>query len=266
MTQMKFNPTGRHSVYADAISFGKTIDVAKHVRTPSSQVVTASSLAAADPLKLDAADVGSVSAFQQVSFNTWLPFAAKEYHISPDYRDYVLVPVIAMPTGLPNRNGVAFPLHELKQYSVEHGMIAYQTFKGKPVCVEHDNQDPTKAIGVIVDTAMLPMKGFGGGKVWKLVLLLAIDRTKEPERARLALSGEINSYSMGAWVGSYSCSYCGSAMGRCRHIDKRNARDFYMLNGKIVYRRVHQVVGFECSQVATPAFLSAVSNQLMPLS
>lgn len=210
------------------------------------------------------ADLGTKS-FNQLEFGTWLPAAAKEYHISSSVEDYVIVPVIAMPTDLPNRNGVGFPLRELKAWRVDDGMLAFQTFRGKPVHVEHDNQDPTKAVGVIIDTAMVPMLGYGGSTIWKLLLLLAIDRSKDPVYATQVLSGDINSYSMGAWVEAYSCGYCNAPAGACRHIDLKRPYDFYILDGKLVYRRVHRVKGFECSIVKDPAFVTAISDRLLSL-
>lgn len=251
--------TGKHgyAVYADAFGFAPAVDVHQGLKNRS--IVTASKLT---EIK---ADLGT-SAFQTLDFASWLPFAAKEYHCSKDPSDYVLVPVIAMPSDLPNRNGVGFPLKELSTWRVEDGMLAYQTFKGKPVHIEHDNQDPTKAVGMIVDTALVPMIGFGGQRLWKLLLLLAIDRSKDPTYAQYVLTGEINSYSMGAWVEAYSCGYCGAPMGSCNHINARRPRDFYILDGKLVYRRVHGIKGFECSIVRDPAYVTAISDKLMSLS
>ena len=240
----------QHVVYADALGFTKPIDVHKEKLT-----VTANNMS----LKTVAS-----SPFSSIDFS-WLPYAAKEYHISPNADDYVLVPVIVMPSELPNRNGVGFPLKSLLEWSVDHGAQAYKTFNGKPVHVEHDNLDPTKAIGVIVDSSLKLLSGFGQGKVYKLVLLLAIDRTKDPARAQQILIGKHNAYSMGAYVGSYSCSYCGSPAGQCAHINLSRPLDFYVLDGKLVYRRVHNIVGFECSSVETPAYLSAISDTLVPL-
>ena len=195
-----------------------------------------------------------------LDFSVWLPFAAKSYCISPNPRDYVLTPVLSIPAGLPNRNGVAFPLSSLTEWNAEHGMQAYRTFVGKPVHVEHQNSDVTTAIGVIVDAALRKLSGFNNDSMWKLVKLLAIDRNKDPELADAILRQEHNSYSMGAYVQRYTCSHCGAEMGQCSHIDKRRARDFYIHDGNLIFRNVHGIVGFETSVVNTPAFLSAISD------
>ena len=198
------------------------------------------------------------------NFEKWLPFAAESYQISKNPKDYVLVPIITIPAGLPNRNGVAFPLSSLIEWAPDHGMQAYRTFVGKPMFEEHANADHTEALGVIVDAALRPMRGFQGN-LWKLLKLGAIDRFKNPEIADAVLRNEINSYSMGAYVERYTCSYCGAEMGQCSHIDKRRARDFYLLNGQLVFRNVHGIVGFETSVVRVPAFVSAVSDTLIQL-
>lgn len=245
------------AIYADATAFRPALDLHKAIKnrtieTASKRLVIAGENMGADQMN-------------NLDFASWLPFAAQKLNISARIQDYILVPCIAMPTDLPNRNGVAFPLRELKSWSTEDGMLAYQTFKGKPNHIEHDNQDPTKAIGVIVDTALVPMTGFGGGKLWKLLLLNAIDRTKDPVRANYIMSGEMNSYSMGAWVESYSCGYCSAVVGSCGHINMKRPRDFYPINGRLAFRNVKGIRGFENSSVADPAYYSAISDRVMPM-
>jgi hypothetical protein len=190
----------------------------------------------------------------------WLPFAAKSYNISASIEDYLLIPFIIMPSDLPNRNCVAFPLRELVKWAPECGRQAYQTWKGMPTFLEHDNSDHTKAYGAIADVSLRKMEGFGQGKVWKVLSLYALDRTKHPDIAVQVLSGELNSSSMGAFVDRYSCSYCNAELGKCTHISTRRSHDFYELEGKLVFRNVHNPRGFELSLVHTPAYLSAISD------
>lgn len=202
----------------------------------------------------------------QLDFVQWLPAAAREYVISANPLDYVLTPVLTIPSDLPNRNCVGFPLKELLKFNVEAGRLTYKTFIGKPVHIEHDNEDPRKAIGVIVDAVLRPTSSYGDGKMWRLFKLLAIDRTKNPELARKILARELNTYSMGAWVKSFSCSYCDAPMGRCSHLSPGRPRDFYELNGKLVYRLCHGVNGFETSVVFDPAYSVAASDVLFGLT
>jgi hypothetical protein len=200
-----------------------------------------------------------------LDFNTWLPFCAPHYQISPDPKDYILTPVIVMPSDIPNRNGVGFPLRELIAFNPDLGMQAYKTWKGKPTHYEHQNNDITKAYGVIADSFLKPLKGWAEGRVWKVMLLLAFDRSKHADVAEKIATGEFNSYSMGAWVGSYSCSYCGAEVGKCEHLDKNRPGQMYELNGRMVFRNCHDICGFECSSVGTPAYISAISDHVMHL-
>lgn len=202
-----------------------------------------------------------------IDFETWLPFCAPHYKISPDPKDYVLTPVIVMPSDLPNRNKVGFPLKELIKFDPKTGMQAYKTWKGKPTYLEHQNNDITKSYGVIVDSFMRKLTGWSDDKIWKVVLLLAFDRTKHPDVVDNILAGDSNAYSMGAWVSHYECSYCGAEVGKCDHLiegvhyGKNRAASMYELNGKLVFPNCCGIEGFETSSVETPAFISAISDK-----
>jgi len=256
----KFNPKGHsfpiYSRAEDCLVF-KPVDLFQQKRKKDI-VITATSVEVAPSIAEGMNMEGTA-----LDFSSWLPFCARELHISPNPDDYILVPVVIMTSNTPNRNGVGFPLSALKQWSVEHGKLAFETWKGKPVHLEHDNNDPTKAYGVIVDSSIRKVIGFGNGKVWKVVLLLAIDRQKHPDIAQAILNGESNSYSMGAMVTDYSCSYCQAPMGKCNHVSLNNTIDFYEIGGKLVFRRVHGIVGFETSIVAVPAYAQASSDTIL---
>lgn len=257
-----FNPQGKFAVYSraeDGLAL-PALDVRKQVRAKNLIVLNnrIEVTSTAQTMVKGWADEG-----QNLDFNSWLPFCAQAYNISGNPQDYLLVPVIIMPSGLPNRNGVGFPLKELTQWNSQQGRLAYKTWIGKPVFYEHDNQDCTKAYGVIVDAYLKKMENFGDGKVWKVILLLAIDRNKHPEIARRIEEGTLNTYSMGAYVSGYTCSYCGSPIDKCQHISSRNKIDFYELDGKVVCRLIVGAEGFECSGVESPAFISAISNTIL---
>jgi hypothetical protein len=236
--------------YADAQGFLQPIDVYKMEKKKSEPRASIEAVEKAGLL---------------LDFHTWLPFASQKYQISSNPRDYVLIPAISIPSGLPNRNGVAFPLDSLTEFNTEHGCQAYKTFVGKPMFIEHQNADYTKAIGVVADAALRPMTGFGNGRVWKLLKLAAVDRNKGYEVAPRLLDKTLNTFSMGSYVGRYTCGCCGATMGQCSHINKRNAKDFYVLDGKLVFRQVHDIVGFEYSVVTDPAFLSAAGHSLITI-
>lgn len=200
-----------------------------------------------------------------MDFASWLPFAAPQYNISADVKDYVLTPVIIMPSDLPNRNSVGFPLRELIRFNPEYGMQAYKTWKGQPTHLEHANQDITKAYGVIVDAFMRPMKAYGQNKVWKFMQLLAFDRSKHPEVTTRIESGEINSYSMGAFVDSYTCSICSADLGNCHHLNPKIQGQFYEFEGQLAFKNVRGIKGFETSAVSDPAYVSAISDEVKVL-
>jgi len=201
-----------------------------------------------------------------LDITAWLPYASKHYKVSNDISDYLIVPVFTIPTGLPNRNGIAFDLKSLVDFCPERGMQYYKTFKGQPVQYEHKNDDITKAKGVIADVYMKKLQGYGGGRVYKILELLCIDRTKDPDLARRVLDKDINSYSMGAYVGESLCSYCGKPVGKCPHINPKQAVVFYEKDGHIVHRIMRKVIGFETSIVASPAWTTATSDFVTPIS
>lgn len=194
--------------------------------------------------------------------HAWLPAASKIYNISPDLKDYVMVPIPAMVTGIPNTNGDSATLEEMLRFDPKMGMQAYKTFKAKPTHLEHANKDYTIAKGVILDSYLQPLPQFRGNHA-KLVLLLAFDRTRDPELCNRIISGDLNTYSIGMYFNSYRCSVCGhvahqDSMRVCSHTRPR--KPTYMLGNKLVYRECQTITGFECSAVEDPAFVSAHSN------
>lgn len=203
-----------------------------------------------------------------LDITTWLRQAAPHYHISNDIRDFVLVPVVTIPSDLPNRNGVGFPLTSLTEFIPEAGMLSYQTFKGKPTYYEHKNDDITQAKGVIADTHLRRLMGYGQDRVWKLLKLLAYDRSKDEVLATRILSRDpsrrINTYSMGATYTGCYCSYCDQPVDRCHHIDPDpRSVTFYEKDGHVVHRYMTGIVGFETSAVESPAWMVAISDDLV---
>lgn len=199
--------------------------------------------------------------------NQWLPYAAKEFNLSKDIRDYVLVPIPAMFTGLPNTNGDSVSLQQMLKFNTTRGCQAYKTFKGMPTFVEHANKDHTVAKGVILDSFLRPLQRFGDGRHYKLSLLLAYDRTRDPLLVNSILSGENNAYSIGFYFKAYTCSICGNRMGleggsTCSHTMPRQPT-YKQPDGRLVYRKCEDINGFECSSVANPAFVTAIGPYLM---
>ncbi len=213
-------------------------------------------------------DNGITSSGSNIEANLWLPFASKKYMLSPDLSDYVLVPVPIMFTDIPNTNGDSVSAPQLLDFNADLGMQAFKTFRGKPTFYEHDNQDITKAKGVILDAFMRPLRRYGNGKYYKLVLLLGYDRTKDPLLVSSILSGENNAFSLGFYYGSYRCSICGNLFGEggskqfCTHT-KFQQPTRQMPDGRLAYRMCRSIRGFETSVVASPAYIPAIGGKVI---
>lgn len=191
----------------------------------------------------------------------WLPVASEALGISRDIKDYILSPVISMPSDLPNRNQQAFPLTELTRWTTDAGCIMYKTWNGKPVHLEHNNKDPSIAKGIILNTIMRPIAGTAGN-IWKVIKLAAVDRNRDSVLANDILTKKLSSWSMGAFAQDYSCSACGRYLskGGCDHLEYGKPK-FHEVNGKLAYWNVINPCGFELSVVASPAYYSAKDMQ-----
>jgi len=187
----------------------------------------------------------------------WLPIAAEKLNISKNISDYVLTPVISMPSDLPNRNGQAFPYTELTGWCVDAGQPMYKTWVGKGAHYEHQNQDPWQAKGVIVDCVMRPLENTDGN-IWKVVKLVAWDRTKDPLLVNDIVSKKRNCYSMGAHAADFSCSVCAGLLskGGCEHVTHGKPA-YKVFNGRLGYYNTIDCCGFEISSVQSPAYASA---------
>lgn len=204
----------------------------------------------------------------------WLPFAAKTYHISPRIEDYVLVPTPICPSDLPNRNGIGFPKGELVKFQAPPiSRQVFKAWKGCPVHLEHDNEDCTKAYGVVFDTAFTRIKGYGNGQFWKVMGLAAIDKNKHPDIAQDFLERRRNTFSMGTTAESFSCSICNAPatdniFSNCAHIKTTkevNWKPFVGADGvtRVAYLNAHDLSPIELSIVADPAWAPALSDHIL---
>jgi hypothetical protein len=193
-----------------------------------------------------------------LDYQTWLPFASKTYKISPNLEDYLIVKTIICPSEIPNRNGIAFPVSELVKFSPPPtNRMVYKAWTGCPVHEEHDNEVHEKAYGVIFDTSLHKIENYGGGKIWKVVGLIGIDKTKNPDIAQQILNGEINTYSMGCEATYFTCSYCGTqctSKSWCNHI--RSTKEVNWTNYKdydgsshLAFLNAHDLTPIEISIV-----------------
>lgn len=218
-------------------------------------------------LQLPAAFTGTGASERVSDANIWLPHAAEVYNLSRRIQDYVLVPVVGLFSSLPNTNGDSVSLNELLRFNPFHGQQSYKIWKGQPTFTEHDNQDYLKSKGVILDVFLRPLKRFGAGKYYKLVMLHAFDRTKDPLLVNRILNREINSYSVGFYFKAYKCSVCGfhateKTKGFCEHTKPRQVT-YQHNSGFLSYRSCFDIKPFESSSVEVPAFVTAISDNVM---
>ena len=208
-------------------------------------------------LRIAGAELQNPCGFLDIS---WLKSAASKYQISPDPKDYIIVELPIVTADIPNRNLDCFPFEVLSEFNHLVGRITYQTLIGKPTFIDHQNNDPAAAKGVIFDAVLRSVNG-----IYRVKELAGFDRTKDPQLVRSILSGERNGYSMGALAGFVACSVCGhSSDGRmincCRHIVEGKGKIF---RGKLVYENCNAVNFVETSSVGDPADITAVSNDIL---
>ena len=197
---------------------------------------------------------------QSLDFERTLPFAAKTFNLSTNVKDYYFMSVPILTSCLPNRNGIGMPLQELVRWNPTLGRQAYKGWKGMPLHYEHKSDDHLQAIGIVADVALLPVEGFNGGRIYKVMALAAVDTTKRTEITGRIAKGLLTTWSMGCMVDEYSCSYCGKEEGHCVHINPEKAVEFYELGDTLVFRNVHGLRPFELSAVENPAFPSAIGK------
>ena len=209
----------------------------------------------------------------KLDFEHWLPFAAKTYHISPHIEDYIFKNVPICPSDFPNRNGIGFPLQELIKFQPPPmNRQVFEAWRGCPMHLEHDNEDCTKAYGVVFDTALTRIQNFGQGRHYKVMGLAGIDKNKHPDIAQEVLDGKINTVSMGALADSFSCSVCGREVGdnqfaNCSHVGGTKDVNWqivdYMGRQHIAFLRAHGLSPIELSLVRDPAWVPALSDHVM---
>ncbi len=192
---------------------------------------------------------------------SWLPLAAEAYHTSSNISDYVLVDVPIVVAEFPNRNMDAFTYDQLTTFRPVIGRAAYQTFIGKPVHMDHDNSDPTRAKGIIFDATLVPFQG-----VWHAKILKGFDRSKDSRLANLVQKKDRIGHSMGALVERTECSlpWCRfHSDGRitCDHI-KNGAGKGNIERGHLVYESMLDYYFVESSSVEDPAYPIALSDQI----
>lgn len=193
----------------------------------------------------------------------FLQGASASYDISPNVQDYVIVSIPIVTADIPNRNLQAFPFEECTYFDPYFGKFVYSTFVGKPTYIDHANDKPLQAKGVIFDAFMEKVPEWG---IYKIQALAGYCREKDPMLTKAIRSGDRNSYSMGALVSKFVCSVCSGISCNCGNKYRSEA---FLVKGnnkldkpKLVYSLCVGTNFFEVSSVGIPADPTAWSDRV----
>jgi hypothetical protein len=178
---------------------------------------------------------------------------------------YIYVRVRAISSRV-NKNHDGWPSEELAK--------SYKTFLGKPNFVDHNNHDPERMRGVVVDaqlhvdddktSALDPYYATAPKEhtppTW-IELLIETDAKAFPKLAKAIVNGDIDGVSMGCNVERSKCSHCGNWATNpdeyCQHIRNKGAEFDYHRDGQKIakksYEDCYDIGFFEISYVFDPA-------------
>jgi len=198
-------------------------------------------------------------------FNRAASTELKNFEYDPD--NFLYYRARAITADVSNCNGDYFPLKEIR--------AAYESFIGKGVYFNHDNDAPEKAFGLILDAEMVETpdvdRSHGTGYV---EILAAIDKELaeelHPGLVKRIQSGIINSTSMSCFANIASCCICNnvahSPQELCSHM---NPSAFSYIKGRrsgsydIAYEINYGLTFTEDSIVNTPADATAKILEVM---
>lgn len=156
-----------------------------------------------------------------------------------------------------NQNYDAWPSEELKK--------SYRTFVGKPVFVNHTNEDWKTARGVVVAARYVEK---GADKYVECIM--ETDAKRFPKLGHEIRTGGIDSVSMGVEAGFTICSVCDNKAtdfhDMCKHIKFHKGEHFRSKKtGKKVmaYENCYKLGFFELSYVFDPADETAVVSRVI---
>ncbi len=122
-----------------------------------------------------------------------------------------------------NDNFDTFPAEEIEK--------AYASFIGKPVFVNHNNDNHRRARGVVIDAALHKDANPDGSPDTWTEVLMEVDAVRFPKLAQAILAGHIDRTSMGTDVAYSLCSFCGNKattpLEYCQHIPKMKGKRIY---------------------------------------
>lgn len=192
---------------------------------------------------------------QEINFDI-LAAASESYHISPNPEDYIIVPLPIVTVDIPNRNKETFLLEEVSYFDPRYGCFVYNTFNNKPCHKDHKNQDPTKALGMHLDSSLIYNPKYD---IWKISVLTIWDRTKDTQRVNDIINKKITGYSMGAFVDNFQCCICGANDVNIKPCEHKWGQSY---NNRLAHKSLYGTAFFETSSVIEPADDTAFSNDV----
>lgn len=115
-----------------------------------------------------------------------------------------------------NDNFDTFPAAEIEK--------GWKSFIGKPVFVNHNNDNHRRARGVIVDAVLHKDANADGSPDTWVEVLMEVDGTRFPKLCQAIVQGHIERTSMGTDVDYSLCSFCGNKAATpaeyCKHIPR----------------------------------------------
>lgn len=122
---------------------------------------------------------------------------------------------------------------------------AYQSFIGKPVFVNHENDNHKRARGVIIDAALHEDKNRDGSPDTWVAVCMMIDAKTFPKLAQEILAGNIERTSMGVDVERSVCSACNNVattpMEYCAHIPRAKGQMLYKHDQRTGAKSAHLI-------------------------
>lgn len=139
----------------------------------------------------------------------------------------------------------------------------YPSFIGKPVFVNHENDNHKRARGVIIDAALHEDKNRDGSDDTWVAVCMMIDAKTFPKLAQEILAGNIERTSMGVDVERSECSSCGNVattpMEYCAHIPRAKGQMVYRHDqrtgshsAQLIYESCYGLHFFENSLLVEP--------------
>jgi hypothetical protein len=137
--------------------------------------------------------------------------------------------------------------------------MIYQTFNGKPVHQDHQNEDPLKAKGIIFDAALQYVPRYN---TWKVRIFKGFDRTKDSALAADIVAKRRRGYSMGALVSAFVCSYCGKIESKIAPCKCMKAGKGSIFDDVLIYSMCADTMFIESSSVGDPADATAWADNI----